>query len=93
MKAYLELNLPRDATSNKKGSSKYISGKEKTRENAGPLLNEAGDLVRQDVEKAGVLNAFFASVFTSKTSLKKSQVPDTGGEVWSTEGAPLLEED
>ena len=92
MKAYLELNLPRDATSNKKGSSKYISGKEKTRENAGPLLNEAGDLVRQDVERAGVLNAF-ASVFTSKTSLKKSQVPDTGGEVWSTEGAPLLEED
>ncbi|KAK4832396.1 LOW QUALITY PROTEIN: hypothetical protein QYF61_022251 [Mycteria americana] len=79
LEAYLELNLPRDSTGNRKGFSKYTSGKEKTRENVGPLLNEAGDLVTLSVEKAGVLNAFFASVFTSKTSLEKSQVPETGG--------------
>lgn len=36
-------------------------------------VNEMGDLVTQDVEKTDVLNAFFDSVFTSKTSLQESQ--------------------
>jgi len=40
----------------------------KARENAGPLLNEAGTLVTQDMEKAELLNTSFISVFTSKTS-------------------------
>ena len=35
----------------------------------GTLLGGAGDLVTQDIEKAEVLNVFFTSVFTSKTSL------------------------
>jgi len=40
----------------------------------GPL-NKMGVVVTQDGEKADVLNAFFGSVFTSKTSLQESQVP------------------
>jgi len=32
----------------------------------GPLLSEVGALVTEDAEKAEFLNAFFASVFTTK---------------------------
>ena len=38
----------------------------------GPLWKEAGDLVTQDVEKAEVLNNFFASVFNNKLQKAKA---------------------
>ncbi|KGL86842.1 hypothetical protein N301_02901, partial [Charadrius vociferus] len=63
-KAALELNLARDVKANRKGFFKYIGDKRKTRENVGPLLNETGAVVTDDAEKAELLNAFFASVFT-----------------------------
>lgn len=47
----------------------------KARENVGPLLNEVGDLVTKDMEKAVLLNAFFTLVITSITSLLLSLVP------------------
>lgn len=62
-KAQMELNLSRNAKDIKKGFYRYIGDKKKSRENMGPLLNEMGDLVTQDMEKAGELNAAFASVF------------------------------
>ena len=39
------------------------------------LLNGAGALVTQDMQKAEVLKATFTSVFTNKTGLQKSQRP------------------
>ena len=42
----------------------------------GPLWKETGDLVTQDMEKAEVLNDFFASVFTDKCSSCTTQVAE-----------------
>lgn len=57
-KVLLEINLVLDQ---KKDIFKYVSGKKKTWENVGPLLNEVGPLVT-GVEKENILNAFFALV-------------------------------
>lgn len=46
----------------------YIINKRKTEEKVCPLRKEMEDLVIQKMEKAEVLNDFFASVFTSKCS-------------------------
>ncbi|GAB0207739.1 mitochondrial enolase superfamily member 1 [Grus japonensis] len=72
-KAHLELNLAGEVKDNKKGFFKYISSKRTTRENVGPLLNEAGALVMEDTEKAELLNAFFTSVLTAKADPQESQ--------------------
>ncbi|GAB0184853.1 mitochondrial enolase superfamily member 1 [Grus japonensis] len=42
----------------------------------GPLWNETGNLVIQDMEKAEVLNDFFASVFTGKCLSHSAQVTE-----------------
>ncbi|GAB0206830.1 hypothetical protein GRJ2_003148600 [Grus japonensis] len=80
-KAHLALNLARDVKDKKKGFFKYISSKRKTRENVGPLLNEVGALVMEDTEKAELLNAFFASVFTAKVDPQESQALEVGEKV------------
>jgi len=69
----VELNLAKDVKDNKKSFFKYISSKRKTRDNVGPLLNEAGALVTEDAEKTELLNAFFASVFSAKAGPQESQ--------------------
>jgi len=89
----LELNLARDVKDNKKSFFKYISSKWKTRENVGLLLNKVGVLVTEDAEKAELLNAFFASVFTAKAGPQESQVLDVREEAWLKNDLPLVEED
>ena len=91
-KVQIKLNLGRDVK-DKKGFYKHIGDKKKTKENVSPLLNKTGQLVTQDIEKAKVVSDVFVSVFTSKTSLQESQIPDTRGKGWSEEDVPLLEED
>ncbi|GAB0178252.1 hypothetical protein GRJ2_000290500 [Grus japonensis] len=76
-KALIEINLARDVKDNKKSFYRYVSGKRRTRENMGPLQNETGDLVTQDMEKAEVLNDFFASVFTGKSLSHTAQVTES----------------
>ena len=53
----------------------------------------AGDLVTKDVEKAKVLNAAFALVFTLKTCLQESQVPEMPRKVWNKEDLSMVQED
>ncbi|GAB0206955.1 mitochondrial enolase superfamily member 1 [Grus japonensis] len=62
------------------------------RENVGPLQNETGDLVTQDMEKAEVLNDFFASVFT-KCSSHTAQVTEGKGRDRENEELPTVGED
>jgi len=46
---------------------KYINSKRRAKENLHPLLDAEGKVVTKDQDEAEVLNAFFASVFNSKT--------------------------
>ncbi|CAM4558081.1 unnamed protein product [Caretta caretta] len=87
-KSHLELQLARDVKSNRKGFFRYVGNKKKAKESVGPLLNEGGNLVTEDVEKANVLNAFFASVFTNKVS---SHTAALGITKWERDGQPSVE--
>ncbi|CAM4712323.1 unnamed protein product [Caretta caretta] len=89
-KSHLELQLARDVKSNKKGFYRYVSNKKKVRESVGPLLDGGGNLVTEDVEKANVLNAFFASVFTNKVS---SQTAALGSTAWGGGDQPSVEKE
>jgi len=92
-KAHLGLILARDVKDNKKSFFKDINSKWKTRENVGPLLNQVGVLVTEDAEKAELLNAAFASVFTAKASPQEYQATEVRQEACRKEALPLVEED
>ena len=85
--------LARDVKNNKKGFFNYISSKRKARDNVGPLLNEAGVLVTEDAEKAELLNAFLASVFSAKAGPQESQALEVREEAHREDDFPLIEED
>ncbi|CAM4628179.1 unnamed protein product [Lepidochelys olivacea] len=89
-KSHLELQLARDVKSNKKSFFRYVSKKKKVKESVGPLLNEGGNLVTKDVEKANVFSAFFASVFTNKVS---SQTAALGSTAWGGGDQPSVEKE
>ena len=56
----------------------------------GPLLNKGGVLVTGDAKKAEISNAFFASVFVSRTLPRDSSPLAIGQRVWEMEGSPWL---
>ncbi|GAB0189281.1 mitochondrial enolase superfamily member 1 [Grus japonensis] len=59
----------------------------------GPLWNETGHLVTQDMEKAEVLNDFFASVLTDKCLSHTAQVTEGKGRDWENAEPPTVGED
>lgn len=67
-KACLDTILGRDMKGSREGFYKYIISKRMTRENICLLRNGNRDLVLKDMGKAEALTAFFALVFTGKTS-------------------------
>jgi len=92
-KVHLELNLAKDVKDNEKSFLNYISSKWKTRDSVGPLLNEVCFLVTEDTEKADLLIACFASVFTAKASHQESQSLEASAEAWRKDDFPLVKED
>ncbi|GAB0208082.1 mitochondrial enolase superfamily member 1 [Grus japonensis] len=92
-KALIEISLARDIKGNKKSFYRYVSDKRKTRENVGPLWNDTGNLVTQDMEKAEVLNDFFASVFTGKCLSHTAKASEVKGRDWENEELPTVRED
>ncbi|GAB0203645.1 mitochondrial enolase superfamily member 1 [Grus japonensis] len=92
-KALIEISLARDVKDNKKSFYRCVSDKRRMRENVGPLWNEMGDLVTQDMEKAEVLNDFFASVFNGKCLSHTTQVADSKGRDWENAEPPTVGED
>jgi len=88
-KAHMELNLVikiKKIKNNKKGFFKCISGKRKARENVSLLLNEVDALIIEDTEKLlELLNTFFVSVFTLKTTPCESQTLELRERIWGKE--------
>ena len=92
-KALTGLKRARDVKGNKKEFYRYVNDRRKMRENVGPLQKETGDLVTQPVEKAEVLNDFFASAFNSKCSSHTTQVAEGKGGGWENKEPPTIGED
>uniref|UniRef100_K7F1Q8 Reverse transcriptase domain-containing protein n=1 Tax=Pelodiscus sinensis TaxID=13735 RepID=K7F1Q8_PELSI len=86
-KAQMELRLAKDVKDNKKGFYRHVNKKKVIREGVQSLMDEGGNLVTEDVGKAEVLNAFFASVFTDKVGSWTSVLSDAR---WEEDGQPLV---
>lgn len=73
--AQLELKLAKDVNNTKESGCYYFNNKRKMKEDVGTLFDKVGDLLKNSMEKAMVLSAFFVSVFTSKVCSQASWVP------------------
>jgi len=74
-KAQLELRLATVVRVNKKCFYKYVNNKKTAKESLHPSLDAGGNTATKHEEKAGVLNAFFASVFISQTGYSQGSQP------------------
>jgi len=92
-KVHLELELARDVKDNKKSFFKYISSKQKTRDNVVLLPNQVGVLVMEDTEKAELLDVFFASVCSAKAGPQEFQSLDITEKACRKDFLPLFEKE
>lgn len=87
-KAQLELSLSRDVKNNKKGFYRNIGQERQAKESVSPLVNEKGEMVATDMEKAEILNEFFTLVFTGSQASHISHIPELPGRSWGSKFPP-----
>ena len=75
----MELNLTRDVKNNKQEFYRYICQERRAKESVTLLINERGDLATTEMEKAEVVNKFFATVFTGSRASHTSHTPEPLG--------------
>ena len=85
----LELTVARDITGTKMSWCCFINSRRINKENVGPLLNGAENLVRVDADRSELLNVFFASLSASRAS--QAFVPR--GRTQGKKQHPLVDED
>ena len=66
LKKNMKRKFSRECKDNHKSFWKYVQSKTKVNLGVSPLLTSEGDLAVTDVDKAKVLNNFFASIFTQE---------------------------
>ena len=71
--------MARDVKNDKEEFYRYIDQKRQAEEVVPPLINEREELASTDMEKAEVLNEFFASVFSDSQEFHASLVPESLG--------------
>ena len=72
-----EHNIAAEAKKDPGGFYKYVRGKTNTKSGIGDL-EANGRVAQSDEDKAGVLNSFFASVFTKEDASELPDFPDRG---------------
>ena len=65
-KRNFEKSIAADSKNNPKRFYSYVSCKNSIKETVGPLLNDAGEIVANNIHVASILNNYFASVFTEE---------------------------
>ncbi|GAB0207221.1 mitochondrial enolase superfamily member 1 [Grus japonensis] len=90
-KAQLELKLASVVSDNKKGFSKYVNSKRRSKENIGPILVEDGHLTNMDEEKVEAFNAFFASVFNNMDRPWAAWSPESEDHEYGNSGFPFVD--
>lgn len=68
------MNLAKDIEDKREGFYRCVANKRKSRDNAGPLQQETGDLTATGKEKGEVPNEFYISVFNRKCSSRTADV-------------------
>ena len=63
-KIEFEKKLANNIKKDSKSFFAYVNNKQKCQDKIGPLINESGDLITDDLDTANLLNKYFSSVFT-----------------------------
>ncbi|RMC20251.1 hypothetical protein DUI87_01097 [Hirundo rustica rustica] len=88
-----EQTVPVRRKDNKKCFYKYINAKRKGKTNLCSLLDKGENLISADEEKAEVLNAYFASVFSEETTCLQDNCPPGLEDGVREQNGPLIIEE